>query len=167
MPAVAVDTGVRKARSSFKNFPLINPEDFEVLATVGKITGIKEKFFVLSVYAPPNLPAPRARVLMEYVSDVVGEAMRTLENCTIVVGGDFNQWPVEDIMQEHPDLTEVQHGPTRGDRAIVRTLINFGRVESGSLPLLETESGNESDHRIAWARANFSRPPDKLIKYTY
>ena len=158
----------RKARASFKNFPLVNPEDFEVLATVGKVTRIKGMFFVLSAYAPPNLPAPRAKALIEYISDVVGEAKRTLENCTIVMAGDFNQWPIEELIQEHPDLTEVQHGPTRGDRAIDRSLVNFGRAisESGSLPPLETETG-ESDHRIAWARATFSKTADKLIKYTY
>ena len=159
----------RKARASFKNFPLVNPENYEVLATVGKVNGIKGNFFVLSAYAPPNLPAPRARALIEYISDVVGEAKRTLEDCTIVVAGDFNQWSIEELIQEHPDLTEVQHGPTRGDRAIDRSLVNFGRLitESGSLRPLETENGNESDHRIAWARATFSKTPDKLVKYTY
>lgn len=71
----------RKARCSFKQFPLVNPEDFEVLATVGKITGIKHKFFILSVYAPPNLPAARASALLEYISDVIGEAKRSIEDC--------------------------------------------------------------------------------------
>ena len=80
----------RKKQAAFDNFPLINPHDFEVLATVGRVTGIAGKIFCLAVYAPPNLTQSRAKALIEYVSDVIGEAKRTIENCTIVVSGDFN-----------------------------------------------------------------------------
>ena len=159
----------RKSKASFKPFPLINPEDFEVLATVGKITGIKGKFFVISVYAPPNITPARARDLLDYVSDIVGEAKRSFEDCSIVVAGDFNQWQAQDLVQDHPDLSEVPHGPTRGDRQIDRSFVNFGRSidESGTLKPLETKEGLASDHRIAWSTANFKAPPTKLVKYSY
>ena len=159
----------RKSRASFKTFELANPDDFEVLATVGKVHGIKGKMFVLSVYAPPNLQSNRAKQLIEYLSDVIGEAKRTFEDCSIVVAGDFNQWQVQDVLLDHPDLVEVVHGPTRGDRSIDRTFVNFGRsiTESGALPPLETESGQESDHKIAWAESCFPSAPVKLVKYTY
>ena len=94
----------RKSRASFKQFELANPEDFEVLATIGKVHGIKGKMFVLSVYAPPNLPSNRAKQLIEYLSDVTGEAKRTFEDFSIVVAGDFNQWQVQDVLLDHPDL---------------------------------------------------------------
>ena len=44
----------RKSTSSFKAFPLHNPEGFEVLAAVGKVTGVKGKIFAISCYAPPT-----------------------------------------------------------------------------------------------------------------
>ena len=159
----------RKKSANFTHFPLINPDNHEVLATVGNIAGIKGKIFCLTVYAPPNLTQLKARQLIDYLSDVIGEAKRKFRDCSIIVGGDFNQWQVQDITQEHPDLAEVLHGPTRGDRAIDRTFVNFGRAiaESGTLQPLETEDSRESDHRIAWAEASFSAEPDKTIKYTY
>ena len=159
----------RKSTLNFARFDLVNPENHKVLATVGKVSGVKGKVFCLSVFAPPNLPQAKAKQLVDYVSDVVGEAKRSFENCTIIVAGDFNHWPIQDIVQDHPDLTEVQHGPTRGDREIDRTFVNFGRAvtESGMLPPLETESGQLSDHRVAWTEAVFKAPPQKVITYTY
>lgn len=72
-------------------------------------------------------------------------------------------------MEDHPDLLEVQHRPTRGDRAIDRSLVNFGRAieEASTLPPLETEEGRESDHKVAWAEAYFVSPPEKVVKYKY
>ena len=159
----------RKSVASFKQFPLVNQENFEVLATVGKVNGISGKIFALSVYAPPNMPAARAKLLIEYISDVIGEAKRKFEDCSLVISGDFNQWGIEDIVQDHPELVEVNYGPTRGDRAIDRTFVNFGRAitESGTLPPLETETGQPSDHKIAWAEARFQVAQQKQIKYTY
>ena len=159
----------RKSRASFKQFELVNPLDFEVLATVGKVNGVKGKVFVLSVYAPPNMQAVKARQLLEYLADVIGEAKRKFEDCTIVLAGDFNQWHVQEVAQEHPDLTEIQHGPTRADRSIDRSFVNFARsvYAAGTLPPLETETGQVSDHKIAWAQASFSNAAPKLVKYTY
>ena len=126
----------RERTAKFENFELVNPDNHEVLATIGSVSGIKGKNFCLTVYAPPNLTQLKARQLLEYLSDLVGEAKRKFANCSIVIGGDFNQWPIEEISQDHPDLTEVKHGPTRGDREIDRTFVNFGRSirESGALP---------------------------------
>ena len=45
----------KKNICSFKAFPLGNPENYEILAAVGSVTGVKGKVFVVSCYAPPNL----------------------------------------------------------------------------------------------------------------
>ena len=159
----------RRNGCSFKEFELINPEGHEVLACVGSVAGIKGKIFVLSCYAPPNLTNLRAKVLLEYISDVVGEAKRKFEDCSLIVSGDFNQWPLEEVLDDHPDLGELPYGPTRADREIDRTLVNFTRAikECGTLPPLETEEGLPSDHNIAWAKAEFEPQKKKLISYTY
>ena len=159
----------RYGTSSFREFPLTNPAGHEVLATVGKVKGIKGKIFCITCYAPPNLSSARANELAEYGSEVISEAKRSFNDCLITVAGDFNQWPLDLILDEHPSLTEVMHGNTRGDRAIDRSLVNYGRSvsECGTLPPLETEAGNQSDHRIAWAQASFAHEPEKQIKYSY
>ena len=61
------------------------------------------------------------------------------------------------------------HGPTRGDRSIDRSFVNFNRPikESGTLEPLETEDDRQSDHRIAWFAADFPRQPTTTLEYTY
>lgn len=97
----------RKRSCNFENFPLHYPQGHEILATVGSITGVKGKVVCLAVYAPPNLATNESKQLLEYLSDVVGELKRKFENCTIFVAGDFNQWPAEELIQDHPELSEV------------------------------------------------------------
>ena len=159
----------RKSSSNFKEFKITNPEKYEIVAATGKVHGVKGKLFVLGCYLPPNLTPTRARSNLEFISDLINEAKRKFEGCSIIVGGDFNQWPVQDLKAEHPDLTEVEHGPTRGDRAIDRTLTNFGRsiVQSGTLLPLDTEEGSESDHRIAWGSAVFEKQNNDRVSYSY
>ena len=159
----------RKSNASFTTFPLHNPEDYEVLVCVGKVHGNKGKLAVITCYAPPNIPALQAQSLIDYLSDVVAELKRKYPDVAIILSGDFNQWSIAEIICDHPDLTEVDFGPTRGDKAIDRTLINFGRSieESYTLLPLETEDGRLSDHRIAYAKAVFPRVKEKVITYSY
>ena len=107
--------------------------------------------------------------LVVYLSDLVAKAKRTLGNIPVVVSGDFNQWPVQDLLDEHSDLSEVDHGPTRLGRSIDRTFVNFHRAvrSSGTSTPLETEEGNKSDHRVAYLEAAFDVQPQKKVSYTY
>ena len=113
-----------KNRASFKDFTLNNPGDFEVLAAVSKLKGIG-KLAVIGCYIPPNYTAARVHECIEYVSDLIGEIKRTFEDCLISVAGDVNQRPIERILGKHPDMREVPHGPTRGDRKIDKTFVNY------------------------------------------
>lgn len=158
----------RRRTCKFNVFPFVNPDDHKVLAAVGKVSGFKGKVFCLSCYAPPNLTLLQARSMIEYVSNVVGEAKRSFADCTVLVNGDFNQWPFEELLEDHPDLKELEHGPTRDRRKIDRSFINFQRSikESGTLPPLETEAGVVNDHRMVFARAKFEAVAKEMITYT-
>ena len=159
----------RLKTTSIKEFTLINPESFEVLAAVAKVTGHKGKIFCLACHAPPNITPARASAMLEYISDVISEGKRAFPECSIIVAGDFNQWDAGTLEEEHPDLTEVRHGPSRGELAIDRSFVNFHSAikEAGTLTPLETEDERLSDHRIAFARAEFQRPQIKTITDTY
>lgn len=37
----------------FSEFPVVNPNNHEVLAAVGSLTGLKEKVFIIAAYLPP------------------------------------------------------------------------------------------------------------------
>lgn len=54
----------------------------------------------------------------------------------ITVAGDWNQWDVSRILGEHPDLAEVEQGPTREGNKIDTFLVNFSHsvAESDVLP---------------------------------
>ena len=108
----------KKKNANFKLFSLQNPENYEVLACVGRVHGNKGKVAIVTCYAPPNIPSHRAQSLVDYISDVVGELKRKFPDVTLVISGDFNQWSIAELIADHPDLSEVNYGPTRGDRAI-------------------------------------------------
>ena len=154
------------ATSSFKPFPLHNPEGYEILATVGSIKGVKRRVFCLAVYEPPNLTLLRARQMHEYILNILDEAKPQFAECSIILAGD---WPVEEAVEDHLEIHEIPHGNTRGGRAIDRSFTNFSRsiVECGSLPPLESEEGAVSDHRIAYAKAELKRPKPPTINYSY
>ena len=159
----------RKSRSSLKPFPLTNPDEFEVIAAVGKVTGVRERICCIGCYLPPNINADRAKRNLEYISDVITEVKRQYEDCLILLAGDFNQWQPGDLLQEHPDLSEIKHGPTRGDREIDRSFVNFSRSMSEYFTIspLDTEEGNESDHKVAFGRALFPKQQMKAVTFSY
>ena len=85
-----------------------------MLCVAGKVNKIKDKLVVIAVYMPPNYTRVRADACLDYVSDVVSEAKRRFDSPLITVAGDWNQWDVARVLDEHPDLNEVEHGPTSG-----------------------------------------------------
>ena len=157
------------ARTSFKVMSMPNPEHFEVLAVTGKIKGIPEKVVVVAVYIPPNYPRHRAISCLDYVADVISEAKRTHALAMIIVAGDWNQWPTDHVLQEHPDMSEIEHGPTRKDRKIDKFLVNFGRsvVESDTLPPLDDGLGRVSDHLISYFKASVRKQEHAKVSYSY
>ena len=160
----------RTVTGKFDPFAFNNPDDHEVLATVGRVYGIKSKIFCLTCCAAPNISILKDRSMIQLISDLVAEAKRVYEHCLIIVAGDFNLWSVNDFLEEHPDMGEVDHGPTREDRCIDRTFVNFSRsvVESGTTDPLETDDGSrKSDHRVAYMEAEFHKGMPKKVSYTY
>lgn len=77
---------------------------------------------------PKHSTGHRADACLDYVADVVSEAKRQFDSPLLTVAGDVNQWPVAHVLQEHPDLSEVEHGPTCGGRKMptVDSLSIFG-----------------------------------------
>ena len=164
---VAVAT--RSCRSTFKKVEIQNPDSYEVLCIGGKVKGLGEKIIIIAVYMPPNYPSTKARSCLDYIADVVSEAKRRFPQSMLVVAGDWNQWPVDHLCQEHPDLSEVEHGPTRNGNKIDKFLVNFGRsiVESDTLKPLDDGQGRESDHLVAFFKASVIKTRLPVVKYRY
>ena len=74
---------------------------------------------------------------MEFIAGAVTEAKIKYDDPSILVMGDYNQWNVQDYLQDFPDLSEVNVGPTREDRQIDRVFCNLvGVEEAGTVPPL-------------------------------
>ena len=159
----------RAASSKLEVVNIANPENFEVLCVAGKIAKVREKIVAIAAYIPPNYTRVKAEACLEYVADVIAEAKRRYDSPLIVVGGDWNQWRAEHILADHNDLSEVPHGPTRGDRKIDRLFVNFSRtiIESDTLAPLDDGSGRESDHKISYLKAALEAPSEKKVSYRY
>lgn len=108
----------RASKTTFKVLDIPNPDDFEVLCITRKIEKIKDREAIIAIYILPNYTKHRAEACLDYIADTVAEAKQRLDSPLIIVGGDWNQWPLKPVTDNHPDLVEVDHGPTRADRKI-------------------------------------------------
>ena len=104
----------------------------------------------------------RGKEAQEHIENVVIDLKRKYRDPLILVAGDFNQWPIDQTLEDFPDLKEAPVGPTRNGRKIDRIFTNFNRsiTESGTVPPLEPEpgyAGSRSDHRIAFSKAELPR----------
>ena len=110
----------------------------------------------------------RGRGCLEFIQDLVIKMKRKYSSPYIVVGGDFNQWAIDDALVDFEDIKEAEVGPTRGDRCLDRLFVNFPVTEAGTAPPLETDdSQRRSDHLIAYLEAELERASTfQWITYT-
>ena len=158
---------------SFKQIQMQSPGDFEVLTAIGSIQGISRKVALLGCYVPPGYTTTRATACLGYIEELVIEMKRRLKDPYLVILGDFNQWPIQDYLQEFRDVKETANGPTRGSRTIDQTFTNMPTIlNSGTLAPLQTDDPEdqlrESDHRIFHMTARVERREKyKWLSYSY
>ena len=121
-----------------------NPSGFEVLVAARALQSHTRKLVVLACYIPPNYTRKKGNNALNFVDDCMVEIKRRYKYPYILVGGDFNQWRIDDCLADYADIREALIGPTRGSRSIDRIFTNLSRTikESGSLSPLETEGSN-------------------------
>ena len=119
---------IYKSRTaSLKTFEIYNPEDHEVLVATGTAKGLRGTIAVVTTYVRPNYMTSRTESALNYLSNVIVEVKRKFRDCWIVVGGDFNQWGLGTVLEDHPDLSLVLTEPTRGSKTIDLFATNFNR----------------------------------------
>ena len=144
-----------ESAASFHEVKLRNVSDLEVLVATGKFQGLAKPVFVVACYVPPGYTAARGTACLEHIRDSVVELKRRYSVPHVVISGDFNQWPIQDYLIDFNDLKEIDVGPSRGDRKIDRTFVNFAEqiTASGVLPPLEPDTpdlGAPSDHKVTY-----------------
>ena len=116
----------RQANVDLKELKLV-PADLEILTCVGPVHGHSRKLAIVACYLPPNYSKQRADFALGCISDAVAELKRRYSHPYLIVTGDFNQWRIDETLQDYVDISEVKVGPTRGSRSIDRIFLNVSR----------------------------------------
>ena len=88
----------REGALSLTQIKMYDPDNFEVLSAIGMIKGLSRKIVVISCYLPPNYAVGRARAAIDHIGDCITQAKRKYDDPFLMIGGDFNQWKVEDAI---------------------------------------------------------------------
>ena len=105
---------------------------------------------------------PRGKGCLDHISDAVLHVKSKFSEVYICVTGDFNQWQVQESLEDYPDLQEVVTPPTRKDRRIDRIFVNWETSEADCLPPLKTAGGDvirRSDHLVQYCNAELPGKP--------
>lgn len=152
--------------SKLKPYDFPNPDNFEVLAVVGKLAGVERPIALIVVYVPPNYDVPRGKACLDYVCDLVQDIKRKFRDTLICIGGDFNQWKIEDALLDFPEIAEVITPPTRKDRRIDRVFCNWHEnvVDVACLAPLDAENAAgdrvaSSDHKVQFVASWLEKKP--------
>ena len=67
-----------------------------------------------------------------YITNTVIEMKRRFLNPQLVMAGDFNQWKVEEALDDFADMPEADVGLTRKDKCLDYIFVNMSRSITGS-----------------------------------
>ena len=90
-----------------------------------------------------------------------------------MISGDFNQWKVNEALQDFQDLREAPVGPARGSRQIDRKFTNFGSLQKSAwtIPPLAADDPSQrqpNDHRVSAISIHIPRVEAYCwLKYQY
>ena len=163
----AVGGGVALAFNSgscnFKRRTLC-PENrkWEILAAVGKVKKITRKMVVFVVYIPPRTKVSEHAAICEALSMEISAARTAYPNPLIFIAGDFNHRGLDRCMADHPGLTAIPTGPTRGTNTLDIIYTNFGEAVADACVLvpLQTDGGVPSNHACVSAVGVFPSARD-------
>ena len=134
-----------------------NPEECEVLVTAGSLPGYSRMIIVIAAYLPRGYDVARGHGAVAYIEVIIREVKRNYRDPFVLLGGDFNQWEVQEAVEEFADMKESAVGPTRNGRCIDRIFTNFGRAELENGGVEVGSQGCDSDHRIVFTQARLLR----------
>ena len=123
-------------------------EGYEIVSATGRMLGESRTIVVYGVYLPPNLIKSKANRAAEIISDNITEIETKFESPIICLSGDFNQFGLNNIIADHPDIKLLNSPPTRKEAKldlIATNIEQFNKECFTSTPLEGYES--VSDHK--------------------
>ena len=132
-------------------------KEHEVICAVGKVGKIDRKIVVFVTYIPPGMRANQIQQLRKTLAAEVSEAKAMIKDPVFIIAGDFNHRDIAGEVGLVEQITQVPSGPTRGPNTIDLVFTNTPRniKECITLPPLETNNGNRSDHKCVYVAAEY------------
>jgi exonuclease III len=120
--------------------------------------------FVAAIYHPPK-PLYKPAALLDYIEACVEELNREFPTANIVLAGDLNQLPDQDLV-ERTGLTPIVHQPTRGRSILDRIYVSSPQLYS---IVRVVASVVKSDHKavVAYSEVNQCAQPKTAIQRTF
>ena len=122
-------------------------EGAEIISAKGRIIGDTRKLVIYSIYLPPNLKRAKVERINELVNEDITRMKTEYEEPIIILGGDFNQFGIDDCHKDIIDIETIKSPATRAGARIdlIASNINKYVVKTTTLdPLQNSESS--SDH---------------------
>ena len=146
--------------ANFKQLTLksINREH-EVLGVVGRVSGVKRKIVVFTVYIPPATRVAELETISSALTHEIAAARAAHGDPIIFVGGNFNKRDMRPPLLKAADLKPIATDPMRGSSTLdkVYSTVNNLVEEVKTLPPLDSPDGVCSDHRCIYIRVKFPR----------
>ena len=134
----------------------MNVGNNEILVSKATLVNNKRPLFIFAVYYPPKLRASDVRESLLCISDCISQLKLKHKNPYVLIGGDVNQFPINEAIDDHDDIGLLPTLPTRGDACLDVIASNFNDQISDHFveAPLETDECVQSDHGVLVARAN-------------
>ena len=95
--------------------PVQDAVDVEVVCVLVELIGFPTSLVFFSVYVPPQIDYASS---LDHFVDVVAQTKTKFPQAKFVIGGDFNRFPVDDLLLFHPELSLIPSPPTRGQELL-------------------------------------------------
>lgn len=125
----------------------------EIVCASGKLPGAARKVVIFGVYIPPRTRAPQVNTIMNLLNDEISKAKTELCDPVIIIGGDYNKKPYNDSIDDFPDISLLQTGPTRGDEVLDMVMTNIPSSATTRDPLESNDGTLTSDHAVVYVEA--------------
>lgn len=145
--------------ANFKQLALNLMSREHEVGVVGRVSGVKRKMVVFTVYIPPSTRAAELEVINSALTHEIAAARAAHGDPIIFVGGDFNKRDMGPALMRAANLKPIGTDPTRGSSTLdkVYSTVNDLVVDVRTLPLLDAPHGVSSDHRCIYVKAKFPR----------
>ena len=121
-------------------FPSNHPEFFESVWCVDRT----KRFLIVTFYIPPDVALAKFKDVEEFIIDVLDDYLRVYPNFDLILNGDFNKMPIENLCLTF-HVQNIVHEPTRCD-----SLLDLILVSNDIVNEFEVVVGppiGKSDHR--------------------